>query len=126
MNAIPALPVPNTTNSHALHPFGAGNQETSGQGLPPFAGVRPQMSCPRILDSQMHSFRAFFSDRWASFLRENYRNPEHVAVAFGVRYQTALNWWGGVNSPSGYAVAAAFHSHPESAVRHLSVEEPGQ
>jgi hypothetical protein len=78
------------------------------------------MSHTRIIEGTTHTFRAFFAAKWAQFLRENYRNPEHVAVAFGVRFQTSLNWWNGVNAPSGYAVAMAFESAPAEAARHLS------
>lgn len=63
------------------------------------------MSQSKILDPI--SFRARFADYWSQFLREHYRNPEHVAHAFGVRYQTALNWWQGNNRPTGDVVAMA-------------------
>lgn len=64
-----------------------------------------QMSWSKVIDPR--SFRARFAGFWADFLHENYRNPEEVAVTFGVRYQTALNWWQGVNRPSGDVVALA-------------------
>jgi hypothetical protein len=67
------------------------------------------------------SFRAFFAAKWSSFLRENYRSPEEVSVAYGVRYQSALNWWNGDNAPSGFAVAMAFYSHPEGAQKALGI-----
>lgn len=63
------------------------------------------MSCPKVLDPR--DFRARFAHYWSDFLRANYRNPEAVAVSFGVRYQTALNWWQAVNRPSGDVVALA-------------------
>lgn len=66
------------------------------------------------------SFRQFFAAKWSAFLRDNYRSPEEVAVAFGVRFQTGLNWWNGDNAPSGYAVAMAFRERPEGATRHLA------
>lgn len=81
-----------------------------------------QKSRSKVLEREVHSFRAFFAARWAQFLRENYRNPEQVAVHFGVRFQTALNWWNGDNAPSGYAVAMAFASDPEGAAKYLKVD----
>lgn len=46
-------------------------------------------------------FKMFFKHRFSQFLQANYRNPEEVSVVYGVRFQTALNWWQGVNAPSG-------------------------
>ena len=63
------------------------------------------MSLSKVLDPR--AFRARFAHHWSDFLKAHYRNPEAVAVAFGVRYQTALNWWQGVNRPSGDVVAFA-------------------
>ncbi|OWJ71399.1 hypothetical protein CDV50_10365 [Haematobacter massiliensis] len=63
------------------------------------------------------AFRLRFADYWSKFLRQNYRRPEDVAVAFGVTFQTACNWWDGLNRPSGDAVALAgrsFHDFMES------------
>lgn len=64
-----------------------------------------QMSHTKVLDPR--TFRSRFAHFWAEFLRANYRNPEEVAVVYGVRYQTALNWWQGMNRPSGDVVALA-------------------
>ena len=63
------------------------------------------MSLSKVFEPR--GFRARFADYWASFLHESYRNPEEVSVAYGVRYQTALNWWQGANRPSGDVVALA-------------------
>ena len=64
-------------------------------------------------------FRAFFASRWSEFLHENYRNPEEVAVEFGVRFQTALNWWNGANKPGGEFVMMAVMQHGEAFTRHM-------
>lgn len=64
-----------------------------------------QMSLSKVLDPL--TFRAKFADYWSDFLHANYRNPEAVAHAYGVRFQTALNWWNGANRPSGDVVALA-------------------
>ncbi len=66
------------------------------------------MSYPKVFEPL--TFRARFADLWSGFLHANYRNPEAVAVAYGVRYQTAVNWWHGVNRPSGDVVALAGRS----------------
>ncbi|MCJ8138415.1 hypothetical protein [Falsirhodobacter halotolerans] len=63
------------------------------------------MSLSKVFDPR--TFRASFAGFWSAFLHEHYRNPEEVSVAFGVRYQTALNWWQGTNRPSGDIVALA-------------------
>jgi hypothetical protein len=77
------------------------------------------MSLAKVFEPR--DFRVFFAQRWSNFLHENYRNPEEVSVAFGVRYQTAMNWWQGSNRPSGDVVALAFLSHGESLSKHLGV-----
>lgn len=61
------------------------------------------MSFPKVFEPR--AMRARFADHWAEFLRAHYRNPEEVAVAFGVRFQTAVNWWNAANRPSGDSVA---------------------
>lgn len=51
--------------------------------------------------------REFFMARFVAYLRTNFRNPEHVAHDFGVRFQAALNWWNGDNCPTGIPVMKA-------------------
>lgn len=65
------------------------------------------MSLPKVFGRDPRDFRARFADYWSQFLRENYRNTEEVAVSFGVRHQTAANWWNAANRPSGDVVAMA-------------------
>lgn len=72
------------------------------------------MSHTKVFDRDPRDFRARFADYWSQFLRENYRNTEEVAVAFGVRHQTAVNWLNAANRPSGDVVAMAgprFHEY---------------
>lgn len=76
-----------------------------------------QMSLSKVLDPR--SFREFFANRWSTFLHENYRNAEEVAFIYGVRYQTALNWWQGVNKPSGDVVALACMRHGDKFTSHM-------
>ncbi len=71
----------------------------------PISTGTTQMSLPKVFDPR--SFRARFAAFWSDFIRANYRNPEEVSVAFGVTFQTALNWWNGANRPSGDVVALA-------------------
>lgn len=77
--------------------------DPSAQG--PISTGSSQMSLPKVFDPR--SFRARFATFWSDFIRANYRNPEEVSVAFGVTFQTALNWWNGANRPSGDVVALA-------------------
>ena len=58
-----------------------------------------------------------FPERWASYLHATFRNPEAVATAFDVRFQTACNWWTGTNAASGDKVALAAISDPEGFAR---------
>lgn len=67
---------------------------------------RTQMSLSKVF-ADPRNFRARFAGYWSEFLRANYGSPEQVAVSFGVRYQTAVNWWNGDNRPSGDVVAMA-------------------
>ncbi len=69
------------------------------------------MSLVKVLDPRI--FRARFAHYWSDFLKSNYRNAEEVAVVYGVRYQTALNWWQGANKPSGDVVALAGRAFSE-------------
>lgn len=50
-------------------------------------------------------FRAWFRVAFARYLQENFRNAEAVASSYGVRLQTALNWWHAENTASGEQVA---------------------
>lgn len=85
---------PSFRDAHSLsHP-----QDNNSTGI-------PQMSLAKVFDPR--AFRARFAHYWSQFLRENYRNAEEVSVVYGVRYQTALNWWNGDNRPSGDVVALA-------------------
>lgn len=63
------------------------------------------MSQSKVIERRRQ--RASFPGYWSEFLRTHYHNPEEVAVAFDVRYQTALNWWQGANRPLGDVVAFA-------------------
>lgn len=78
---------------------------------------KSQMSYTKIIEPR--GFRMRFAIYWSEFLKENYRNPEEVAVDFGVRYQTSLNWWQGLNRPSGDVVALAFIRHPEKMATYM-------
>ena len=63
------------------------------------------MSHTKVFDAR--AYRARFAAYWAEWLQAHYRNTEEVAVAFGVRHQTAVNWWKGDNRPTGDVVALA-------------------
>ena len=44
------------------------------------------------------SFKEFFKVRWEEFLKENFRSPEEIGVAFNVTSVTAQNWLDGATS----------------------------
>lgn len=59
-------------------------------------------------------FRVWFAPAFARWLRVNFRDPETVAVTFGVRYRTALNWWNGDNRAHGDTVGLVFVMFPQA------------
>jgi len=59
-------------------------------------------------------FRAWFVPKFAEWLRGNFRRPEDVAAAFGVRSSTAWNWWNGDNRATGDAVGRMFVAVPQA------------
>ena len=67
------------------------------------------MSLSKVFEPR--NFKSFFKTRFAEFLQENYGSPEEVAVSYGVRYQTSLNWWQGINAPSGDTVTLISMRH---------------
>lgn len=60
-------------------------------------------------------FRTWFAPAFARWLQAHFSGTEQVAVAFGVRHQTAINWWHGANRASGDTVALVFISFPAAA-----------
>jgi len=59
-------------------------------------------------------FRAFFSPRWAAFLRANFQSSEHIALVFGVTARTADNWLAGTSRPYGDTIALFFMRCPDA------------
>ena len=58
----------------------------------------------------LHRYRVIFPDRWASFLKQHFRDHVHAAFVFGVSERTARNWWEGVSAPRAeFALAACKH-----------------
>lgn len=54
-----------------------------------------------------YALRAAMADRWGLWVRRHFRRPEDVAVAFGVTFQAARNWFDGLHRPSGETVLMA-------------------
>lgn len=65
-------------------------------------------------DAQVRAFRAWFPGAFSAWLQENFHSPEVVAAVFGVRYQTALNWWNGSNKPSGDTLMLLAMIYPQA------------
>lgn len=66
------------------------------------------MSQSKVLEfPSKHAEREYYMGVFKAYLQVNYRNPEHVATIFDVRFQTALNWWSGENCPGGIPVMKA-------------------
>ncbi len=77
-----------------------------------------QKSHTKVLDPR--GFKMFFKHRFAQFLQANYRNAEEVSVVYGVRYQTANNWWQGLNAPSGDTTTLAAMMHGQVYLDHMA------
>lgn len=77
-----------------------------------------QKSLNRVFDP--YRMRVEFPDLWAGYLRGHFRNPEAVAVAFDVTFQTACNWWNGTHRPSGDKVAIAALRDPDGFAEHMN------
>jgi hypothetical protein len=81
---------------------------------------RPDVSVPSFgqvihLDRRRApAFDAWFKAAFAAWLRVEFRQPEQVAVAFGVRTSTAWTWWNGENRASGDAVMRAMLLYPSA------------
>ena len=80
-----------------------GNHGMTGAGKP--AGHSPD---PR-------RYRALYPDLWHSFLRAHFRDHLHVAYWFGVSERTGRDWWEGITTSQGWAVAYAIETIPTAA-----------
>ena len=76
---------------------------TAGAGKP--AGHSPD---PR-------RYRALYPDLWHNFLHAHFRDHLHVAYSFGVSERTGRDWWEGVTTSQGWAVAYAVENIPGAA-----------
>ena len=72
------------------------------------------------------AFRDWFAPAFASWLQINFRDAESVAATFGVRYQTALNWWNAAHKASGDTVALVFIAFPHAVAWFLGEWEAGR
>lgn len=59
-----------------------------------------------------HLDREVFLRRWSLLLIASFPCREACAVHFGVTFQTACNWFDGLNSPYGHHVAFAVETLP--------------
>lgn len=65
-------------------------------------------------------FRSWFAPTFARWLQGQFRSSEQVAASFGVRHQTAINWWNASNRASGDTVALVFMAFPHAAAWFLA------
>lgn len=135
MTAAPSRP------SHHLHSYPRPDVDTAGPQKSR-SKVLPQSSGPArasdLAGGQVHrraralagrrggaaleaeGFRDWFAPAFARWLQANFRDAELVASLFGVRYQTALNWWNGAHRASGDTVALVFMAYPQAVSWFLS------
>ena len=64
----------------------------------------------------MHGYRRSFPDRWAAFLKTNFRDAGHIAFMFSVTERTAQNWLHCTNAPRPECVLAAIEKIPAAAM----------
>lgn len=64
-----------------------------------------------------------FPERWARYIRANFRNVTHVCQVFNVCERTARKWWTGESGAVGGHVAIAVNEHPETAPQMLFAAE---
>lgn len=60
-------------------------------------------------------YRALYPNLWHKFLHAHFRDHLHVAYSFGVSERTGRDWWEGVTTSQGWAVAYAIESIPTAA-----------
>lgn len=60
-------------------------------------------------------YRALYPDKWHTFLHSHFRDSLHVGFFFGVSERTARDWWEGVTTSQGWAVAYAIDTIPDAA-----------
>jgi hypothetical protein len=63
-------------------------------------------------------YRSLYPDKWHGFLHAHFRDAMHVAYSFGVSERSARDWWEGVSTSQGWAVAYAIENIP-GAAEHL-------
>lgn len=117
----------NATSSRAfrsLHPLPqaddgtAGTQKSWSNVLVQSSGSDASRNAPVAVEAGR--VRDWFAPAFARWLQANFAGPEIVATIFGVRYQTALNWWNGAHRASGDTVALVFLSYPQALAWFLS------
>lgn len=72
------------------------------------------------------AFRNWFAPAFARWLQINFSDAEAVVSTFGVRYQTALNWWNAAHRASGDTVALVFIAFPHAVAWFLGEWEAGR
>lgn len=60
-------------------------------------------------------YRALYPSKWCMFLHAHFRDALHVAFFFSVSERTGRDWWEGVTTSQGWAVAYAIETIPTAA-----------
>jgi len=93
------------------NPLAPGRGRDRSRGLAPGRGraqIRRAHSFGGMADlPDPYALRAAMAVRWGEWVRRHFRRPEDVAVAFGVTFQAARNWFDGLHRPSGETVLMA-------------------
>lgn len=72
----------------------------------------PSAGVPSGNSPDPRRYRALYPDKWHMFLHSHFRDSLHVGFFFGVSERTARDWWEGVTTSQGWAVAYAIDTIP--------------
>lgn len=99
-----------------------GGSETGHLPSREIAAKTPEIA-PGIPANDPYEIAKAFPQRWASYIRANYRSVLHVQRVFQVSERTAYRWWKGDGGANGMHVAIAMAEHPQEAAITLFAAE---
>lgn len=85
----------------------------AARGNAPRAGVPAGKSPASNPDPRR--YRALYPDLWRAFLHAHFRDAMQVGFFFSVSERTSRDWWEGVTTSQGWAVAYAVETIPTAA-----------
>lgn len=102
------------------------NTGTPANPVGPLSGRFPQAAHDAILQRgavDPHRIRRDYPERWSAYIRDNFRNLNHVCQTFDVSERTARKWWDGETGGHGPQVGIAWRTHGEAVLQKLFAAE---